>query len=59
MAAEEKVEFFDFEGMWGRYIQGCGKPYAWFLRDPVHANTRGMQVLGRILEAYFAPRQEP
>jgi hypothetical protein len=55
MAREEKAECFDFEGAWGRYIQDCGKPYGYFLRDDLHANTRGRQALARILERYFAP----
>jgi hypothetical protein len=27
-----------------------------FKRDAVHANERGKQILGRILDAYFAPK---
>lgn len=56
MAQEEKVEFFDIEAAWGRYIRECGKPLEWFKRDGVHANQYGFQVLGRILERYFAPK---
>ena len=56
MAAEEKVEFLDMRGPWGRYIRECGKPLGWFKRDVVHANGRGFQVLGRILEKYFTPK---
>ncbi len=59
LAFEEQVAFFDFEGMWGRYIRDCGKPYAWFLRDSLHANARGMQILARILESYFSPPDPP
>jgi len=59
MAEEEQIAFFDFEGMWGRYIQACGRPYDTFLRDPVHANARGMQILARILAAFFAPPTAP
>jgi hypothetical protein len=56
MAAEEKVEFLDMMGPWGRYIRTCGKDLDWFKRDAVHANARGEAILGRILEACFAPK---
>jgi len=56
MAAEEKVEFLDMMGPWGQYIRSSGKPLDWFKRDPVHANDRGFQVLGRMLEKYFSPK---
>lgn len=55
MAAEEKVEFFDMTGPWGQYIRESDKARGWFMRDPVHANERGFQILGRILEIYFSP----
>jgi hypothetical protein len=54
MAREEKVEFYDLEGAWGRYLRGCGKPYDWFFRDAAHANARGRLVLAKLLERYFA-----
>ncbi|MEW6356514.1 MAG: SGNH/GDSL hydrolase family protein [Planctomycetota bacterium] len=58
MAAKEKVEFLDMTGPWGRYIldtksQALGS----FKRDRVHANDRGKQILGRILERFFAPKE--
>jgi hypothetical protein len=56
MAAEEKVEFLDMTGPWAQYLRESGKVYGWFHRDPVHANYRGFQILGRILEKYFAPK---
>ena len=56
MAAEEKVEFLDMTGPWGQYIRASGKDLDWFKRDPVHANSRGEAVLGRILLAYFSPK---
>jgi hypothetical protein len=55
MAAEEKVEFVNMTGPWGEYIRASDKTRGWFMRDPVHANERGFQILGRILERYFAP----
>jgi len=56
LAGEERLEFLDLEGAWGAYLLGVEEPYAWFLRDPVHANCRGRQILARILERYFAPK---
>jgi lysophospholipase L1-like esterase len=56
LAQEEKAEFIDMQGVWGTYLRECGKPRLWYMRDVVHANDRGFQVLGRILERYFAPK---
>ena len=56
LAKEEKAEFIDMQGIWGTYIRKCGKPRLWFMRDVVHANERGSQILGRILERSFAPK---
>jgi hypothetical protein len=55
LAEEQQAAYFDMAGAWGTYILQAGKPYDWFLRDSVHANVRGKQVLGRILARYFAP----
>ena len=52
--AEEKVEVVNMTGPWGEYIRRSDKTRGWFMRDPVHANERGFQILGRILEKYFA-----
>lgn len=55
LAAEEKCGFVDMTGPWWRYVKESGKDYGWFQRDRVHANERGHQILGRILEKFFAP----
>ena len=55
LAAEEGCGFLDLEGAWGAYLLGVSQPYDWFMRDPVHANTRGGMLLARILERYLAP----
>jgi len=55
MAAEEAVEYFDMATIWDTYIAHCGKPYRYYLRDPVHANQRGRQILARMLVGFFAP----
>lgn len=53
VAAEEKCAFFDMTGPWWSYIQDSGKSYGWFMGDAVHANARGCQIIGRLLEAWF------
>lgn len=55
LATEEGCGFLDLEGAWGSYLLSTDRPYAWFMRDEVHANTRGAQLLARILERFFAP----
>jgi lysophospholipase L1-like esterase len=55
LAADEGCGFLDLEGAWGAYLRSVAQPYAWFMRDEVHANTRGAQLLARILERWFAP----
>ena len=55
LAEDEKCGFVDMTGPWWRYVQESGKDYGWFQRDRVHANDRGFQILGRILEKSFAP----
>jgi len=57
MAAEEKCEFMDMTGVWWQYILDSGKCYGWFRSDAVHANERGCQIIGRLLEKYFTPKQ--
>ena len=56
LAAEEKCEFFDMRGAWGAYIRDSRWAMGAFKRDRVHANDRGKQILGRLLEAYFSPK---
>lgn len=53
VAAEEKCAFFDMTGPWWGYIQDSGKCYGWFMGDAVHANARGCQIIGRLLEQWF------
>ncbi|HEY3321446.1 MAG TPA: SGNH/GDSL hydrolase family protein [Planctomycetota bacterium] len=56
LAADEKCEFLDMTGPWGQYIRESTRTMGWFKRDPIHANERGSQILGRILEKYFSPK---
>ena len=53
VATEEKCAFFDMTGPWWSYIQDSGKTYGWFMGDAVHANNRGCQIIGRLLETWF------
>lgn len=53
VAKEKRCAFFDMTGPWWSYIQGSGKTYGWFMGDAVHANARGCQVIGRLLERWF------
>lgn len=55
LAKEMGTAFLDLHAHWGKYIRSSGRELAWFKRDPIHANERGEQVLGRILERHFAP----
>ena len=53
VALEEKCAFFDMAGPLWEYIRNSGKTVGWFMRDNVHANERGFQIIGRLLEAWF------
>jgi len=53
LAAEESVAFVDIGLAWNEYMAHCGRSYEWFMRDAVHANDRGREVLARLLHAYF------
>ncbi len=55
LARSEHGAFLDMTGAWGQYIRTSGKPLDWFKRDPIHANERGEQILGRILVRYLSP----
>jgi hypothetical protein len=56
MCDGEGVEYLDLRGAWEAYLTASPRPRAWYQRDAVHANTRGKQILGRILAAYLGPR---
>lgn len=53
VAAEERCAFFDMTSPWWTYIQESGKTPGWFMGDAVHANARGCQIIGRLLEIWF------
>ena len=56
MCAAADVEYFDMKSAWGEYLSQSHASYDYYLRDPLHANARGRQVLARMLAEYFAPQ---
>ncbi|MCY2988804.1 MAG: hypothetical protein NTY19_13175 [Planctomycetota bacterium] len=40
---------------WARFLAASKQPLGALMSDAVHANARGCQLAGRILELYFAP----
>ena len=53
LARQTGAAFLDLELAWAAYIRKSGKDLDFFKRDPIHANERGEQILGRILDSYF------
>ena len=53
LARNTGAAFLDMEAAWAGYIRESDKDLDFFKRDPIHANERGEQILGRILESYF------
>jgi hypothetical protein len=56
MCREERVEFFDIRKAWEDYMLRSYNPYDHFARDTIHGNSRGTQIVGRILTRYFEPK---
>ena len=66
-AYTNNAEFLDLTGIASQFIYGpattaglgppvsAGSPYSYWLRDYIHSNDHGKMILGRMLEAYFAP----
>jgi hypothetical protein len=57
LAEETDSAFLDMELAWATNIRQSGKPLDWFKRDPVHANEKGEQILGRILATFLSPQR--
>jgi hypothetical protein len=57
MTDEENVELLDMRSAWDEYLLYSPRPCEWFRRDIIHGNSRGKQVVGRILFRYFEPRR--
>ena len=56
MCREERAEFFDIRKAWEDSMLRSYKPYDHFARDSIHGNSRGKQVIARILGRYFGPK---
>ena len=54
LAVDEKCGFFDMTNPSQDYIKNSGYALDSFKRDPVHANDRGKQILGRMMEKFLA-----
>ena len=52
---EEKVALLDMRVAWNDFVRQSPPPLAWYMRDAIHANSRGKQVLGEILRRYLGP----
>jgi len=59
LARETGAAFLDMEAAWGAYIRGSQEDLDGFKRDPIHANARGEQILGRILANYLSHPPTP
>ncbi len=55
MQDELGIATLDMRSVWEQYLAACGRPRAWYQRDRIHANARGKQILGRIVEPCFLP----
>ncbi len=55
LGAELGVATLDLRTIWEDYLSHSGQPRTWYQRDFVHANSRGKQILGRVMERFFAP----
>lgn len=56
LAGELGAGVLDLPMEWGRYVVASEEGVSWFMREPVHANGRGEQITGRILERYLVSR---
>ena len=48
-----RYAYMDMWNEWERYLATCGQPLEWYLRDKIHFNDRGKQIIGRIMAAFF------
>ncbi|MCZ7647895.1 MAG: SGNH/GDSL hydrolase family protein [Planctomycetota bacterium] len=51
---ERGYALLDIEMAWRNYMAASSKPYPYFMRDELHCNERGRQVLARVLREYFS-----
>jgi lysophospholipase L1-like esterase len=55
LAVQEKCGFFDMTAPWYDYMKNSGYAQDSFKRDPIHANERGKQILGRLMREFLKP----
>ncbi len=55
LAVQEKCGFFDMTDPWWEYLKASDYALDSFKRDPIHANDRGRQILGRLMRQFFMP----
>lgn len=53
MTAEKQVAWFPMRAAWNEYVADSGHDPDFFMRDGIHANDRGKQVMARLIESYF------
>ncbi len=53
LAKETNSAFLDMRAHWGKYVRESGKDVKYFMRDVVHANPKGEQIIGRILARHL------
>jgi hypothetical protein len=53
MRDELGIATLDLRTIWEDYLVTCGQPRSWFQRDIIHANSRGKQIMARVLERFF------
>lgn len=53
MAAREKIELMEMRLAWEEYLKTSPQPQQWYMRDEIHANVYGKQVVGTILARYL------
>ena len=55
LAEEEKTAFADIDGPWGWYVRTCEVETGHFMRDAVHANENGRQIIAQVMAPFFRP----
>lgn len=58
VAERHGCEFLDMRAASEAYFQSSPRPMTWYMRDTVHANKRGRQIIGRILARYLSPDED-
>jgi len=59
VARDEGVGFFDLRSPWNQFLIDADQSREFFLRDDIHMNQYGQQVVARSLEQFFVATPEP